>query len=161
MQWAGPQREGSLVNWQQRLPGSVPVVCRRMHRVFWVPPRYRSLIAIGLGGTFTLREAAQRTGYSLHGIWAAMRSLEAMAIARFTSSRGRRGLTRMLLSSDASMGNVPPTDTTRDKDTNSDVAVRGIYLDAYKRLVAAKMRRAMGLPDEAEPEQQQLELCRA
>lgn len=135
-----------------------------MHRVFWVPPRYRSLIAIGLGGTFTMREAAQRTGYSLHGVWAAMRSLEEMAIARFTSTRGRRGGTRMLLSSDAEVdrsgANVPPTATAREKrDSVRDTAEQGTFdLQRYKDEVARKMRRAMGLPDEDAPQQGQLEL---
>ncbi len=141
------------MDWQTRIPGSVPVVCRRMHRVFWVPRRYQSLIAIGLSGPFTMRPTAERTGYSLHGLWAAMRSLEEMAIARFDSTRGRHGLTRMLLSSDASIDqparNVPPTDTTREKETNSDVAEQGTFsLEAYKKLVTAKMRARLGLPAE-------------
>jgi hypothetical protein len=135
------------VDWQRRLPGSVPVLCKRMHRVFWVPKRYVGLVAIGLFGPFTMRDAAERTGYSLHGVWAAARSLEEMAIARFTSSRGRRGSTRMLLSSDASAGNVPTTVTTlgRETVTTSETEQGTFDLTAYAALVRDKLRARLGL----------------
>lgn len=135
------------MDWQRRIPGSVPVVCKRMHRVFWVPKRYATLIAYGLSGTpFTLRAAAERTGYSLHGVWAAMRSLEEMAIARFTSSRGRRGGTRMMLSSDVQGPNVPPTATARDNERFKASAVLGTFdKAAYDELLRVKMMARLGI----------------
>lgn len=134
------------MDWQQRLPGSVPVVCRRMHRVFWVPRRYVSLVAIGLSGPFTVRAAAERTGYSVHGAWAAMRSLEEMAIARFRSTRGAKGSTKMTLSSDARVANVPPTATPKRIITESNVSEQGTFdLAAYKELVARLTRERLGI----------------
>lgn len=97
------------MSWQTRIPGSVPIVCHRMHRVFWVPKRYVSVVAVAMQGSFTIRELAARTGYSVHGAHAALASLTEMAIGRVVSSRGCRGRTRFMVSSDAS-ANVPSTE---------------------------------------------------
>lgn len=107
------------MSWQTRIPGSVPILCRRMHRVFWVPKRYVRVIAATMDGPFTIRELAARTGYSVHGAHAALSSLTDMAIGRVTSTRGCRGRTRFVLSSDAT-ANVPSTERGEHSEGNSE-----------------------------------------
>ena len=107
------------MSWQTRIPGSVPIVCRRMHRVFWVPKRYVAVVAVAMQGTFTIRELAARTGYSVHGAHAALRSLTDMAIGRVSAVRGCRGRTRFVVSSDAS-ANVPSTERPQGTQGNHE-----------------------------------------
>jgi hypothetical protein len=139
-----------VTNWQTRLNDPVPVVCKRMHRVFWVPRRYRAAIAVALQGPFTMRDMAARTGYSLHGAWAAFDSIRAMGIGTARSTRGRLGRTRFTLSSDASVGNVPSTVTTLVRTMFEPVAVEGTFrptwdAQAYTEEVTRKMKAMMGL----------------
>lgn len=100
------------MRWQNRphygIPNAVPIVCQRMHRVFWVPKRYKAVVAVGMQGPFTIRSLAARTGYSQTGAYHAIQSLAEMAIATTRSVRGRKGHSVMVVSSDAT-ANVPPT----------------------------------------------------
>jgi hypothetical protein len=112
-----------VVNWQTRLDRPVPIVCRRMRRVFWVPRRYVRVVAVGMQGPFTIREMAGRTGYSLHGAYAALQSLAEMGIATTRSVRGCRGRSRMTVSSDAS-ANVPSTVTTYTDQVSETTLMR-------------------------------------
>lgn len=139
-----------MSNWQTRINDPVPVVCKRMHRVFWVPRRYKAAIAVALQGPFTMREVARRTGYSLHGAWAAFDSIRAMGIGTARSTRGRHGRTRFTLSSDASVGNVPPTVTTIKRTDELPVVVEGTFppqwdAQAYNDTVRAKMTAMLGV----------------
>lgn len=106
--------------WQNRIsrPGepAVPILCRRMHRVFWVPKRYRSLIAATMDGrAFSQRQVAQRIGCDAGRLNHALRSMERMGILRLLTSRGCHGESRVRLSSDAVTGNVAATGTSVDQ----------------------------------------------
>jgi hypothetical protein len=101
------------MDWQRRInrpnAPAVPILNRRMHRVFWVPPRYRRIVAAGIGGRpFTLRAMARDTGYSLPGLWHALRSLSEMGIAHTKSTRGAHGRSIMFVNGACSDANVSP-----------------------------------------------------
>jgi DNA-binding transcriptional regulator GbsR (MarR family) len=79
-------------------------------------------------GTFTVREIAERTGYSVHGAWAALQSMTEMAIGRVSAVRGCRGRTRFVVSSDAT-ANVPSTVTEKPSKDNEHRVVEGTFHD--------------------------------
>lgn len=90
----------------------VPVVAMNMHRVFWVPDRYRNVAAVVLDGRrHTLKEIAARAGYSTAS--AARKALLAMqsmsVIAAIQTVRGRHGWTRVRVAGDAVVGKVSTT----------------------------------------------------
>lgn len=118
------------VDWQTRIPGSVPIVLRRMRgrRLVWVPKRYVSVVAVAMQGSFTIRELAERTGYSVHGAHAALASLTELAVGRVTSTRGCRGRTRFVVSSDAS-ANVPSTERSQSDQVHEHRVVQGTFHD--------------------------------
>src|SRR4029077_9922947 len=75
-----------------------------MHRVFWVPPRYRSIAAVALdGNTFTYRKLATRTGYSLKGVFAALHAMQKMGLGTLRTKRGRGARSRFVLQADVSV----------------------------------------------------------
>ena len=116
--------------WRHRVdrPGApaIPILAKRMRRIFWCPPRYRGVMGAALATPrATLRDLAARTRYSVTGIRHALESLRAMGLIGFVSTRGRHGSTRISVSSDATMGaNVPPTkSTTPGLSTSNDLTV--------------------------------------
>src|ERR1051326_4405999 len=100
----------SETDWKKRNgPRAVPIIARRMHRVFWVPPEYRTIIAVGLQGRFTMRDLARRAGYSLTGAWHATRAINKMGFASTKSVRGCKGYSKMTVQTDVD-ANVSTTE---------------------------------------------------
>ena len=99
---------------------AVPVVVRRMHRVFWVPGRYVTVAAFAFDGQrFTIRQLAERASYSVKGAWSALRAMEQMGFGVLTTTLGCHGRTRFKLQSDVSVSNVSTTDTSKKKENVS------------------------------------------
>lgn len=121
--------------WQRRIEAitfepAVPIVCSRMHRVFWVPRRYRALVAAAFDGrAFTVRGIAARTGYSVKGAWSALRALEQMGIGVVSTTRGWMGRTRFRVSSDARVGTNVST-TVRTNVEKREPTLLGSYLSS-------------------------------
>jgi hypothetical protein len=90
----------------------IPIVAKRLHRVFWCPPRYRAIAAIAFSERRLniRRDYAAATGYSVKGAWDALRSLEAMGLVSITTALGCRGWTRVRVSGDVATGNVSTTE---------------------------------------------------
>ncbi len=116
-------------DWQHRIDRpnapAVPVLAARMHRVFWVPPRYRSIAAVALdGNTFTYRALAARTRYSLKGVYAALHAMQRMGFGTLRTKRGRGARSRFVLQSDVSVQkNVSTTVRTSIESLSKSVAV--------------------------------------
>lgn len=92
-------------SWERRISRTdapaVPILVRRMHRVFYVPPRYRAVCAATFDGRpTTIRRLAARTGYSVKGAWSALRQMERLGFGQLRTARGRRGLTRFRIQTD-------------------------------------------------------------
>lgn len=106
----------------------VPIVVdyRRGKRLYWAPSRYRSIGAATIGRpTWTLRELARRTGYSVTGLRHALERLRSWGAIAWSSSRGWMGRTRITWSHDVSVAraNVPTTVTgdSREKRLTRNV----------------------------------------
>lgn len=109
---------GAEYAWQRRIAGitgeaAVPLTIKSMRRTFWLPRRYHAiLIATIAGKAFRQRDLAQRVGYSLRGLHAALESLVEMGLGDLVTVRGRLGSTLFRRNLDA----VP--DPTRNVSPN-------------------------------------------
>ena len=97
-----------MKSWEDRISRldapAVPILVRRMHRIFWVPPRYRSVAAVALDGRrFTVRGMAERTGYSTGGVHAALRAMARLGMGVLRSVRGHYGGSRFTLADDVTV----------------------------------------------------------
>jgi hypothetical protein len=116
--------------WQRRISRTdapaVAVVVKRMHRVFWVPPKYRNIAANVLDGRkFTYRSLAQRMGLAPMTIHHALAAMARLGFGVISKALGRKGWTRFRMQSDVF---VPPTVTLSGESATSVYEVPSTFV---------------------------------
>jgi hypothetical protein len=87
----------------------VPIVTQKY--LVWVPARYRTIAAITYDGRpLTIREIAERAGYSISGAWAALRQMARLGLGVLRTSRGCHGKTSFKVQRDVAVANVRCTE---------------------------------------------------
>lgn len=144
--------------WRARIsrPDSpaVPIYVAGMRRTFWVPPRYRALALATIDGRrFRLRDLAPALGYSMTGLYDAIRRMADWGMLRVTTKRGRFGWTRLTWAGDVlnregpprPSVNVRPTSTGRTIQRETPLAEDRTFDPAAWRALGETLR-ALALP---------------
>jgi lambda repressor-like predicted transcriptional regulator len=121
------------MDYQRRLQAmgisTVPIVIAYPagKRLYWAPARYRVLGAATMGHrSWTLRELARRTGYSVTGLRHALARLASWGAISVASTRGWAGRTVIRWASDVvAHANVPTTVTESPGERSISVTVHG------------------------------------